>query len=175
MKTTARIVPGGPFPQGVAQGGELDATLQPFDVLNLETGDFNADFTGSLIDASGPVAVYVGSEASDAPFYSTLLDRSCCADHLETQLAPVRAVGTRYVVGHVPNRAQGARRGRRGLISPFDEPEVLSGRRDAQPDHEDPRRRSARRSTPSSSTDEGAERDADRRAPGLLADRERSR
>src|SRR5262249_24801902 len=62
LKTAARIVPGGPFGSGVQKGAEVDATLQPFDVLNLETGDFNADFTGSTIDSDHPVAVYVGSE-----------------------------------------------------------------------------------------------------------------
>ena len=61
-------------------------------------GEFNADFTGTLIDASGPVAVHVGSEASDAPFFGTLASRSCCADHLEEQAIPLRAAGKRYVL-----------------------------------------------------------------------------
>ena len=43
----------GPSPAASSQDGEFDVTLQPFEVLNLETGDFNADFTGTLIDASG--------------------------------------------------------------------------------------------------------------------------
>jgi hypothetical protein len=122
VKTTARIVGGGPIPGGVVAGGELDAVLQPFEVLNLETGDFNADFTGSLVDSSGPVAVFVGSEASDAPFYSTIASRSCCADHLEEQALPVRAAGKRYVVGRVPNRSQ-ALMAAGAAISRFDEPE----------------------------------------------------
>ena len=122
VKSTARILPGGSVPQGVAKNGAFDVVLQPFDVLNLETGEFNADFTGSLIDASGPVAVFVGSEASDAPFFSTIASRSCCADHLEQQAIPLRAAGKRYVLGRMPNRsrvvaAAGAR------IAPFDEPE----------------------------------------------------
>jgi len=54
--TNARIVPGGPFPEGVAKGASAEAVLQPFDVLNLETGDFNADFTGSVIEANRPIA-----------------------------------------------------------------------------------------------------------------------
>jgi hypothetical protein len=122
IKSTARIVGGGPIPGGVVQDGEFDVTLQPFDVLNLETGDFNADFTGTLIDASGPVAVHVGSEASDAPFYSTIASRSCCADHLEEQAIPLRAAGKRYVLGRVPNRSQ-ALVAAGAAISPFDEPE----------------------------------------------------
>jgi hypothetical protein len=131
VMTQARIIPGAvsatpvsaPIaPLGVPAGGTLDATLQPFEVLNLETGDFNADFTGSLIDSDGPVAVYVGSEASDAPFYNSLAERSCCADHLEQQLTPVRAIGKTYVLGHVPNRTQ-AVAAAGGAVSIVPEPE----------------------------------------------------
>jgi hypothetical protein len=122
VKTTARIVPGGPIPGGVVKGGEFDVTLQPFEVLNLETGEFNADFTGTLIDSTGPVAVHVGSEASDAPFFSTTAARSCCADHLEEQAIPLRAAGKRYVLGRVPNRSK-ALVAAGAAISPFDEPE----------------------------------------------------
>jgi hypothetical protein len=106
LRTNARIIPGGPFPDGVPRGGVVEATLQPFDVLNLETGDFNADFTGSIVDSTAPVVLYVGSEASDAPYYSSLAERSCCADHLETQVTPLRAVGKSYAVGRMPNRSK---------------------------------------------------------------------
>jgi hypothetical protein len=104
MKTNARVVPGGPLPNGLAIGGTADVLLQPFEVLNLETGDFNADFTGSLIDADQPVAVFPGSEASDAPSFSVLAQRFCCADHLEHQTTPVRSVGKSYVLAKMPNR-----------------------------------------------------------------------
>jgi hypothetical protein len=123
VQTTARIVPGGPFPSGVPKGGTVNATLQPFEVLNLETGDFNADFTGSIIESTAPVAVYVGSEASDAPFFSTLASRACCADHLEEQLTPLRAVGKSYVLGRSPNRSR-ALAAAGAVISPFPEPEL---------------------------------------------------
>jgi hypothetical protein len=122
VRSTARIVGGGPVPGGVPIGGELDVTLQPFEVLNLETGEFNADFTGTLIDSSQPVAVHVGSEASDAPFFSTIATRSCCADHLEEQAIPLRAAGKRYVLGRVPNRSR-ALAAAGAAISAFDEPE----------------------------------------------------
>jgi hypothetical protein len=104
VQTTARIIPGGPFSSGIDLGGSGDATLQPFEVLNLETGDFNADFTGTLIDADQPVAVFPGSEASDAPIFSTIAQRFCCADHLEHQTTPVRAVGKSYALAKMPNR-----------------------------------------------------------------------
>ena len=122
IRTTARIIPGGPAPAGVPIGGTLDVTLQPYEVLNLETGAFNADFTGSIVNASAPVAVFVGSEASDAPFFGTLAERQCCADHLEDQAVPVRAVGKSYVLGHVPNRSK-AVKAAGGAIGVVDEPE----------------------------------------------------
>jgi hypothetical protein len=123
LKTTARIVPGGPFPTGVAKGETVSAVLQPFEVLNLETGDFNADFTGSIIDTTAPIAVYVGSEASDAPFFASLAGRACCADHLEEQVTPLRAVGSRYVLGRMPNRTR-ALIGAGAAVTAFPEPEL---------------------------------------------------
>jgi hypothetical protein len=123
LKTQARIVPGGPFPAGVPKGTDVEATLQPFEVLNLETGDFNADFTGSIIESNAPVVVYVGTEAADAPFYNTLAERSCCADHLESQVTPLRAVGKSYVLGRMPNRSK-AIGAAGGATTPFDEPEL---------------------------------------------------
>jgi hypothetical protein len=104
VTTQARVVGGGPFTAGLPQGGTGNVTLQAFEVLNLETGDFNADFTGSLVSADQPIAVFPGSEASDAPYYSTLSERYCCADHLEHQTAPLRTVGKSYVLAKMPNR-----------------------------------------------------------------------
>lgn len=101
---TAVVVGGGPIPE-TGPGQTLSVTLQAFEVLNLETGDFNADFTGSVVRATGPIAVWSGGEASDAPHFETLASRRCCADHLEDQLDPVRTAGTRFVLAHTPNRS----------------------------------------------------------------------
>ncbi len=87
-------------------GDTLDVVLQPFEVLNLETGDFLSDFTGSLIESDRPVVVFSGTEASDAPTFERLADRACCADHLEEQLDPVRTAGTTFVAAHGPNRSR---------------------------------------------------------------------
>lgn len=105
VKTRARVIPGGGVKDTPA-GGVIEATLDPFDVLNLETGGFNADFTGSIIEANGPVVVFSGSEASDAPFFKTLSERFCCADHLEEQLDPIRTAGTHFVAAHGPSRTR---------------------------------------------------------------------
>ena len=105
VRTTTRVIPGGPIAE-TPVGGVIEATLDAYDVLNLETGDFNADFTGSLIEANGPVVVFSGSEASDAPIFKTLGERFCCADHLEDQLDPIRTAGTRFVAPHGPSRTR---------------------------------------------------------------------
>jgi IgGFc binding protein len=105
VRTTTAVVPGGPVPATPARG-TITATLDAFDVLNLETGEFNADFTGSVIKADGPIAVFTGSEASDAPHFTTLAERRCCADHLEDQLDPVRTAGKRFVIAHTPSRTR---------------------------------------------------------------------
>jgi len=108
VRTTARILPGGGIP-ATPKGGELTLTLDPFDVANLESDDFNADFTGSLVYANRPVVAFTGNEASDAPYFKTLRDRRCCADHLEEQLDHVRTAGRRFVGSVSPNRSRAVR------------------------------------------------------------------
>ncbi len=103
VHTNAAVVPGGPVPATPA-GGVVEATIGPFDVLNLETGGFLADFTGSVIEADQPVVVFSGSECSDAPHYTTLAERRCCCDHLENQLDPLRTAGKQFAIAHNPSR-----------------------------------------------------------------------
>jgi hypothetical protein len=108
VTTRAPVVAGGPIEETPA-GGAIEAVLEPFDVLNLETGDFGADFTGSVISANQPLVVFTGSEASDAPFFRTLSERRCCADHLEEQLDPIRTAGRVFVATVSPNRTAALR------------------------------------------------------------------
>lgn len=101
-ETHVEIVPTARYvaAEGVAAvepGETLSFELGPFDTLNLETDDFNADFTGTLISTDRPVVVFTGSEASDAPAFDELSERQCCADHLEEQLDHVRTAGRHYV------------------------------------------------------------------------------
>ena len=105
VETRAGIIGGGPVPT-TPKGGVVELSLGAFDVLNLETDDFNADFTGSVVWADQPVVVFSGSEASDAPYFSTLSERRCCADHLEEQLDPIRTAGTRFVASISANRSE---------------------------------------------------------------------
>src|SRR6185295_250990 len=123
VTTTTRVIPGGPVAE-TAPGGVIEATLEPFDTLNLETGGANADFTSSIIDADQPLVVFSGSEASDAPPFDKLSRRFCCADHLEEQLDPIRAAGKRFVLAHTPSRTQ-AVKDAGGVLGVVPEPEFF--------------------------------------------------
>jgi hypothetical protein len=105
VRASTRVIGGGPVPT-LLPGDEYDIELGPFDVLNLETDDFNADFTGTLVSANAPVIGFIGSEASDAPYFRTLRDRLCCADHLEEQLDHLRTAGRTFVMPVSPNRTE---------------------------------------------------------------------
>lgn len=115
VELTADVVPSGdddPIIPRRHAGETLELTLGQFDVLNLETGyyagrdSFNADFTGTKVVASAPVAVFTGSEAADVPSFKTLSTRYCCGDHLEEQLAPDRTLGFSFVAPHTPPRTR---------------------------------------------------------------------
>ncbi len=103
VRPTTRIL-GAPGIPETRPGEELEVTLSAFDVLNLETDGFNADFTGSVVSANGPVIAFSGSEASDAPYFQTLSDRACCADHLEEQLDHLRTAGRTFIAAVTPSR-----------------------------------------------------------------------
>ncbi len=105
VRTKARIVAGGPVAE-TPVNGLIETKIGAFDVLNLETADFNADFTGTLIDADAPIAVFTGGEASDAPKFDKLSQRRCCADHLEDQLDPIRTAGKSFAIAHNPSRTR---------------------------------------------------------------------
>ncbi len=87
-------------------GQTLAFQIGPFDVVNLEAGSFLADFTGSIVRADRPVAVFAGSEASDVPYFTTFADRFCCADHMEEQLFPTSALGQQFVATKTPLRTK---------------------------------------------------------------------
>ncbi|MCA9597612.1 MAG: IgGFc-binding protein [Myxococcales bacterium] len=123
VKSSTGIIAGGPV-QTTLPGGDVEVSLGPFDVLNLETDDFNADFTGSLVSADQPVVVFSGSEASDAPFFSELSLRRCCADHLEEQLDPLRTAGKRFVASVSANRTR-AVQAAGATIGVIDQPEYF--------------------------------------------------
>jgi len=77
-------------PNAIPKGVPTTFTLQPYEVLNIESNGPNKDLTGSRIASDKPVAVFGGHEASFS-------SEDCCADHLEHQLLPVSSWGTTYV------------------------------------------------------------------------------
>ncbi len=124
VRPAARVIPGEGIPE-IGPGEVWETEIDPFDVLNLETGGFNADFTGSEVAADAPVIVFSGGEASDAPYFDTLSDRFCCADHLEEQIDPLRTAGTRFFAAHAPNRSKAVREAGAPLVGIVDEPEFF--------------------------------------------------
>ena len=68
ITSTAATAPGAVFPQ-LIPGEAFEITIDAYDVLNLETDDFNADFSGTLVESTEPIVAFSGSEASDAPTF----------------------------------------------------------------------------------------------------------
>jgi hypothetical protein len=127
VRPTTDVRGGGGVPT-IVGGGEITMTIDAFDVVNMETPDLNAfgaDFTGTIVDADQPVVVFVGSEASDAPHFDSLIYRRCCADHLEEQLDPVRTAGKRFALAHSPRRTPAVQAAGGDLGISLDEPEYV--------------------------------------------------
>jgi len=99
-------------------GDTIVVNMDRYDVFNIETYEPGADLTGTVVLSNHNVAVFGGSEASNAPNTATcgsdgfcewdgetpcesLLDciefNTCCADHLEQQMLPVKTWGTSYL------------------------------------------------------------------------------
>jgi hypothetical protein len=88
VKVTAQTKAGGSVP-ALSAGETYTTTLQPFEVLSIESGascafavpkDACGDLTGTVVTSSKPVT-----------------GQKCCADHLEMQMLPVSAWGKTYV------------------------------------------------------------------------------
>lgn len=107
VRLSTAILGGDDIPAAAA-GATITFTLDRYEVVNLETDGFNADFTGTQVVArdNKKVAVYTGSEASDAPRFDTLATRQCCADHLEEQVFPEDSYGTHFVLVKTPLRSK---------------------------------------------------------------------
>jgi hypothetical protein len=135
VNLSTNTIPGGGIPAGKAGGPALTFQIGPYDVINLETGEFNADFTGTLVHADKPVVVFTGSEASDVPYFSSFAQRYCCADHLEEQLFPTSAFGRQYVGVKSPQRTKYVRAAGFDVALKANEPEywrVLAVRNDTE-------------------------------------------
>jgi hypothetical protein len=107
------IVAGGPITTAKKKGEVIELTLNPFDVLNLESDGLPGDMTGTIVESSNPVLVFSGTEGSVAPVGlmgipeppGHMADDTCCVDHLEEQVFPVTAMGKKFVVTRSPIRS----------------------------------------------------------------------
>lgn len=126
VQVTAPTRPGVGGIPALSPGETFEATLGPYDVLNIETNAPGADLTGSTVVATQDVVVFGGSEAANAPNTNHCVEidevtgegvceykrdvpcqtnydcndarlNTCCADHLEQQLFPVDTWGTHYI------------------------------------------------------------------------------
>lgn len=124
--TTAKTLPGKGVP-GLAKGEAFKATLSQGEVLNIETNELGADLTGSRVIADKPIAVFGGSEGSNVPDTNVCVippgategscatqgwpcttnadcPVTCCADHIEEQLIPVKQWGMVYLASKLQPR-----------------------------------------------------------------------
>jgi len=82
---------------GISAGGIATFMLQQGDVVQL-VGTGTGDLTGTSIESTLPVAVYVGHDCTNVP-----ADRVAC-DHLEEQLFPNETWGRDYFVSALRDR-----------------------------------------------------------------------
>jgi hypothetical protein len=105
---TAAIAGGGGVPGGAAP---FEVTLDRFEVLNVVSGiaggdpgpDGDGNLSGTLVEASRPVAVFSGNVATTVP-HGASFGFVCCGDHTEEQLWPVETWGAKFVVARSPVR-----------------------------------------------------------------------
>lgn len=100
----AQVAPSSDGKYAVSPGVTRSYTLQYGEVLNLEanSGEITGanDLTGTHIKASQPVAVFSGHEEAVVGDGGD----SCCADHLEQQLFPLKDWGQTYIASLSPGR-----------------------------------------------------------------------
>jgi hypothetical protein len=115
----------------VPKNGSLELTLSRYDVANLESDQLSSanpfecisagqdgDFTGSVIHADKPVAVFTSAERGigfggatnvvyppDWVMSGDGADDICCTDHLEEQLLPTTALGREFAIARSPIRS----------------------------------------------------------------------
>ncbi len=127
-KTLGNMSGAQPIPPGPWTGFKT-FLLTRGQVINIETDQNGADLTGSYIKADHPVAVFGGSESSNAPDTNKCVKPpgaakgncqyqgwdclanddcpvTCCADHLEEQLFPVTAWGKTYIASKLQPRGK---------------------------------------------------------------------
>jgi len=96
VRPTAAVAAGNGV-AAIARGGTGTFTVQPGDVVQL-VGSGAGDLSGTTVEASAPVAVFVGHDCTNV-----LSDRQAC-DHLEEQLLPTATWGRDTFVSALRDR-----------------------------------------------------------------------
>jgi hypothetical protein len=87
----------------VAAGTPLGPiTIAPYEVLLVRSEEIGSDLTGSVVSSDHPVGVFGGNALTQVPIGRRF------RDHLEQQLVPRQALGSRYVVGRSAFRSREA-------------------------------------------------------------------
>jgi len=106
---------GGPVPVYASdEGEEVTYVLDKGEMLNLTNENQNGmepargeDYTGSIVTATEPVAVFAGGVTVDVPHFMDVADWYCCADHIEQQIFPEKTLGKEFVAARTPIRSEG--------------------------------------------------------------------
>jgi hypothetical protein len=111
-QTALLVIPAAPLKAGggignIPKGISRSFTLSQGEVLNLEAGPMgltdDKDLSGTYIKATQPVAVFAGHEEAVIGEPGSDMD-SCCADHLQQQMFPLKDWGQTYVAALSPSR-----------------------------------------------------------------------
>ncbi len=128
VKASCKTLAGKGIP-GLVAGQIAQVALSMGEVLNIETNEIGADLTGTWIKSDKPVAVFGGSEGANVPDTNKCVipkgatqgtcahqgwpctsnvdcPVTCCADHLEEQLIPVKSWGTTYIASKLKPRGK---------------------------------------------------------------------
>ncbi len=121
--TPTADVAAGASVQAIPAKAARNFTLHKGQVLNLEASKVGGDLTGSLVQATGKVAVFGGHVCSNAPVsrctngkcsydpsVTCTVDSDCPAiaacDHLEEQMPPLGTAGRQYVIARAMPRGK---------------------------------------------------------------------
>lgn len=96
----------------------INITIDQWEVVNIASDGIPGDMTGTVVEASKPVAVfssgeraiapsYVGDDFPKPPDWDPMRSDLCCTDHIEEQVFPVTSLGSKFVVAHSPERSEG--------------------------------------------------------------------
>ncbi len=97
-------------------GDTISIQLDKWQVVNISSSGIPGDMTGTLVESDKPVAVFSSGERAIGPLALEGIptppgwDQNsdlCCTDHIEEQVFPATALGSKYVITRSPERSAG--------------------------------------------------------------------